>query len=434
MRLWTFQTLLLPSSPVSLRLYEAAVRKELYEGGPPTVSRCRTDFKVFDEADAAVDALKRDQCDAADAAELRASLARLSQEFQSECRQTQELEAECRSWRQDEALQASNAALEASRRVRDVDRLEAANAALQARLAEMECDAGDASEAQAACIQRDQYAEERRLLLKLAGSPTGLAFLRVLAEAQLPSSPAAQHLRFCEQSAARNVAVSEASALARRENPGKPWDGLVLSQRQIPVFAQGHYFAVRIAEIDSRFTGGLGIGVTAQRIEKPQSRCPAAASEMPGFVGVCCYYGGQLRRRGRFYPGSSGASGSIEPLDCDWKPQELVAGDEVGLLSRPDGAVDIFVNGRRRLHVMEAGAPSCAGRLYAVIDILSHVVAVQAIEAAAPPISCADLQEDLRMPAPVSVATAASGAAMRRATSMNASHLPPIHTPRQTGR
>jgi len=173
-----------------------------------------------------------------------------------------------------------------------------------------------------------------------------------------------------------------------------------LSEYPIPMFAQGHYFAVRVTEIDHRSQGGLGLGVTSENFSKqPRYQCPAAASEMQSFTGICAYYGSQLRKRGRFFPcGVQQGSRLKEPHDCDWRPQDLHAGDEVGCLARPDGSLSFFINGELRLHVADAGAPSFSGSLFAVVDILGHCVAVQAMSAAHPPISCERSMSELNPP------------------------------------
>lgn len=390
------------------------------------------DFLVFDEADAAVEGLHDQK---AATAELRAALQKMSQELEVESAAARTLRAESDRFQSAETLECDRA----KRSGAEVARLEKVNRELENRLAKSELSSASAPTAGAQgkremLLASEIYAAEKKLLLKLATTQFGLGFLRVLAHDQLAPSQVRLSARWCGVSAARNVEVCDAGFGARRMITGKPWDGVVMSEHPIRVFPQGHYFAVQITEVDPRFQGGLGLGVTAENFAQLHRKCPAAAGEIESFTGVCSYYNGQLRKRGRFFPGAGifglpEASRLKEPHECDWKAsQDLAVGDEVGLLVRPDGALSLFVNGERRLHVADAGAPSCAGPLFAVVDILGHCVAVQA-KSSSPPISCARAMEEISFidsPAPVP---------MRKIMNLaqqtgDKTPLPPISSPR----
>eukprot|EP00746_Dinoflagellata_sp_MGD_P010470 gnl/MRDRNA2_/MRDRNA2_121631_c0_seq1.p1 gnl/MRDRNA2_/MRDRNA2_121631_c0~~gnl/MRDRNA2_/MRDRNA2_121631_c0_seq1.p1 ORF type:complete len:424 (-),score=103.64 gnl/MRDRNA2_/MRDRNA2_121631_c0_seq1:107-1378(-) len=351
-------------------------------------------FQKLDEADAMVSDLLAMQRDASEAPDLRKDLAKARELLKTRDEEVEQLKKEIEALRL-EKQSAITTRDEAEKLAKFWEvkgtKLADRNIELEAELAKY---SGAAQEIQQLQSELDHAAERRqgdlRYTLALIASQSGLLFAKRLATAHREN----RTWNFCPVSPARNATVSDDGVTVNRTNPGKPWDGVCLSTKPIPTFLQGHYFAVRIVEVDARFQAGLGLGVIPEQVALqtlgPKGHCPAASCDFPAFT-FCSYYGGQLRKKARFFAGGSG-----DERETDWKPQELVAGDEVGFLAKADGTVDLFVNGKPRVSVPDAGV-TVGVPLKAVIEVLGHTIAVEVVHGAEPPIEAGDLLSVLRL-------------------------------------
>eukprot|EP00746_Dinoflagellata_sp_MGD_P142781 gnl/MRDRNA2_/MRDRNA2_75707_c0_seq2.p1 gnl/MRDRNA2_/MRDRNA2_75707_c0~~gnl/MRDRNA2_/MRDRNA2_75707_c0_seq2.p1 ORF type:complete len:1611 (-),score=393.13 gnl/MRDRNA2_/MRDRNA2_75707_c0_seq2:219-5051(-) len=163
--------------------------------------------------------------------------------------------------------------------------------------------------------------------------------------------------------------------------------GIVLGDQPLTPTDEGVYFEVRVDEVQTGEDDGMVIGLTttspeefSKLSEPPEVAALVPSSWVAGFDGIA--HCSLPKSQGNFTP-------------IEWKPQDLVAGDHVGILAGQDKEIRVFLNGR-----IAAKLPFQIGtlqKLYPLVDLLGNTVAVTLLpEAKVPPLRRATQRQTMK--------------------------------------
>lgn len=166
------------------------------------------------------------------------------------------------------------------------------------------------------------------------------------------------------------VTIGEDGCQARHTQPGgEVMCGVVFGSGPLKSFPQGKYFEVQVDEQTAGMDDGLVVGVTAADPGVMQDTFEVAES-VPSSWSLG-------------YDGSAHVDGQDEMMSINWKPQDLRAGDRVGLLINQRGEANVYKNGTVVARV--ACRIPAERELTALIDLLGGTVAVSLLPRAVPP-------------------------------------------------
>lgn len=167
--------------------------------------------------------------------------------------------------------------------------------------------------------------------------------------------------------------VSEFVKAQHTDESGQNWlYGVVFGDGQVPRYAEGHYFEVRLEArrcVNFDMPDGLTIGV-ATWMPKASDQPAETADDVPHSWSLG-------------YDGNAHIDGTDGMVATSWQPKDLQKGDVVGLLLK-EHAMCVFVNARLVAEVrcnIPQGVP-----LYAFVDILGTASSVSIRPGAAPPL------------------------------------------------